>query len=505
MQAWFSHYQKHFRLPLAAQVSLLLILSALLPLVITITTSELLSRPQLIEKANAAMETDAQTHILAIDNYFSQPIIDVRSLSGEPALAAYLTGKESERDAATRILATGYQRNMNYVNWSLIDTQNRQRLFYPTPAAAHGPYLILPQTLRQLGSTNNAVISSSYYNPRGNMLTVDIIQPVMTTDTEVGKVAGYLRATLSINFLWTMIQGEANANGKGSYAFIADENGVVIAHTDISRVFTALAPFSRTQQEEIARLKRYGQGTTIPVWPDSFLSNQARLQSSFQLTWHQKEEEYQVIGLPVFVVPWTYFVLSPTSVVTALANQQLLNTGLIGIIVLLLAATLGILMGQRITRPVLRSVARLQSNSQRLKSLAAQEQAALAQQTWVVDSSRVGLSSFDYYLNTSQNAMNHIIKIGKALESQWASMPVEERQRILRQVFIATHYIDTALQRQKLHGRQLSAALDLTQQVTEQVNANAQAASQAAEQMEDVVSQLQQVVGQAEPAADGWK
>lgn len=503
MQTFFSHHQRRFRLPLAAQVSLLLVLSALLPLAITIITSELLSRPQLIDQANAAMETDAQTHILAIENSFAQPIIDVRSLSGEPALAAYLAGDESKRADATHVLATGYQRNMNYVNWSLIDTQNRQRLFYPTSAQAHGPYLILPEDVRQLSSnTDNAVISSSYYSPQGNRLTVDIIQPVTTTDTEAGQVAGYVRATLNINSIWTMIQSEVNANGRGSYAFIVDENGVIIAHTDVSKVFTALAPFTKTQQENIAKLERYGQGTAIPVWPRSTLTNHARLQTAFHLTWQRNKEEYQVIGLPVFVVPWTYVVLSPTRVVTALANQQLLNTGLIGIIVLLLAATLGILMGQHITRPVLRSVTQLQSNSRRLKSLATQEQAALAQQTWVVDSSRVGLSSFDYYLSTSQNAMNHIIKIGKALESRWASLPPEERQRILRQVFMATHYIDTALQQQKLHGRQLSAALDLTQQVTEQANASAEAAAQAAEQMEEVVSQLQQVVGQAEPAPE---
>ena len=106
--------RRQFTLSLSARVSLLLVLATLLPLIITITSSELLSRPQLIAKANASMETDAQTHIQAIENYFSQPIIDVRSLSQSASLAAYLSGNADAATEATNILFTGYQHNMNY-------------------------------------------------------------------------------------------------------------------------------------------------------------------------------------------------------------------------------------------------------------------------------------------------------------------------------------------------------------------------------------------------------
>src|SRR5579864_4882767 len=72
--------RKKRRLLLSVRVSLLLMLAALLPLIVTIVSSELLSRPVLISQANAAMETDAQAHIQTIANFFSQPIIDVSSL-----------------------------------------------------------------------------------------------------------------------------------------------------------------------------------------------------------------------------------------------------------------------------------------------------------------------------------------------------------------------------------------------------------------------------------------
>jgi hypothetical protein len=56
------------------------------------------------------------------------------------------------------------------------------------------------------------------------------------------------------------------------------------------------------------------------------------------------------------VVPWTYVVLSPLSTVTAIADQQLLITSLVVLLVLLGAALIGLSVGQRITRPILRAV-----------------------------------------------------------------------------------------------------------------------------------------------------
>src|SRR5690348_8872127 len=57
-QIFFPGGKGRFAPSLSVQVSLLLVLAALLPLIITIASSELLSRPQLIAKANSSMETD---------------------------------------------------------------------------------------------------------------------------------------------------------------------------------------------------------------------------------------------------------------------------------------------------------------------------------------------------------------------------------------------------------------------------------------------------------------
>src|SRR5258708_40096197 len=95
---------------------------------------------------------------------------------------------------------------------------------------------------------------------------------------------------------------------------------------------------------------------------------------------------FQVAQRTLTMVPWTYFVLSPGSTVTAVANQQLFNTVVIASIVLVFAAFTGLLVGQLITRPILRAVERLRSNSEQLNSLATKRQSPEAEQRWGADS-----------------------------------------------------------------------------------------------------------------------
>jgi C4-dicarboxylate-specific signal transduction histidine kinase len=485
------------QLSLSVRVSILLVLAALLPLLITIISSEQLSRPQLIKQANTAMATDAQTHIQAIENYFSQPIIDVGLLSQNTTLADYLNGNNAATADATNVLATGYQRNVNYLTWSLIDPQGNLRLSYPRAASPHGPYLIPPQMMAQLTTPGKVVVSSAFYDPRGSQLTVDIDEPIFSL-TGANHILGYLRVTLNVNFIWNLVLGERGANGTGSYAFVADQNGVIIADSDITQNFTAIAPFTSSELQDITSLQRYGAGVTPVVHSYGTLDDvleHASQQITVQLTPPGQNASFQVIGQQVPDVPLTYFVLSPTHVVTALADQELLTIALIALAVLVLATLTGFIVGQRITLPVLSSVSRLRTSSQLLQELAAKEQVTVTEQSWVVDSSQTGLSSIYYYVDATQKAAHRMIEAGTQWERRWPNVRPEETREIMRQVVEAARYIERAVTYERDSSQKLSATIDLTKQVTEQLTTSADATTHAAEQMEQVVSQLQQVVG----------
>jgi hypothetical protein len=170
-----------------------------------------------------------------------------------------------------------------------------------------------------------------------------------------------------------------------------------------------------------------------------------------------------------------------------------------------LAALSGIIVGQRITSPVSRSVTRLQSSGQLLKDLAAQEEVTITQQAWIVESSRTGLSSVNSTIDVSREAVNGIMQTGRALEDTWLDAPPEERLNALRWMVAAAKYVEGALQQQQANTAKLLATQDLTKQVTEQLNSNAKWTTDTAGQLEQVVRQLQQVVGSRPSEGDGEK
>src|SRR5205085_3844347 len=164
-----------------------------------------------------------------------------------------------------------------------------------------------------------------------------------------------------------------------------DQNGVRIADTGPSRRFNAVAPLVPQVQQIIAREARYGTAGSVPVLADSTLASIVQSkhpQATFQMTPAGQSGMFQVAQRNLTMVPWRYFVLSPVSTVTAVANQQLFNTLIIAFIVLVLAAFTGLIVGQFITRPILHSVERLRSNSEVLNKLATKQQSSATEQTW---------------------------------------------------------------------------------------------------------------------------
>src|SRR6185437_12036420 len=115
------------RLPLAVRISLILMLAAVLPLLITVIFSENYARPALINQANNAMQTDALTRMQSINAYLTERLADAATLSQIPAVQTFLTDTPNPaspkylNDAthATYALLAGQIRDPHYLVWSL--------------------------------------------------------------------------------------------------------------------------------------------------------------------------------------------------------------------------------------------------------------------------------------------------------------------------------------------------------------------------------------------------
>ncbi len=247
---------------------------------------------------------------------------------------------------------------------------------------------------------------------------------------------------------------------------------------------------------------RYGKNAIPPVLNYSSLAraraaeeNGQRQEVALDMVPPGQKDSFQVTGKLVPIVSWTYYVLSPTKVVTSLADQELFNIGISGLAVLLLSAITGLIVGRRITAPVLRSVERLQASSQSLKDLADRGQFTITEQGWIVDSSRIGLSSVDYYMSATREAALSMLYVGAELQRHWPYVNQAKIENGLNQMTMAASYIEKAVEHQKKDSKKLSATIDLTKQITDQLTSSAASATSAAEQMEQVVSELQHVVG----------
>ena len=492
------------RLLLSLRISLLLMLAAIVPLLITVAGSELRSRPALVTQANAAMQTDVKSRVQLIDTYLNERLLDAKTLTQIPSLVAFMAtpSQLATQDLTVHAgyaLAAGILRDKHYAIWALFDPQGQVRLYYPTtsPPAPRGQYLVPPGDVKEVGS-GKTFITPVYYNPKTQKAFVDIFSPIVTTTTPTPTYLGFIRATLNIDFIWNVVSTDQEANGSGSYAFILDQNGVRIADTDPSRRFTAVAPLASQVQQTISSEARYGTIGQVPVLADSTISGIGQgnhLPPTFQMTPGGQTGMYQVAQRASTMVPWTYFVLSPVSTVTAVVNQQLSDTIIIAFIVLLLAAIIGLIVGRYITRPILRSVERLRSNSEALNKLATKQESAASEQTWVVDSSQVGLQSVQYYTNATSIAARRLSEIGQGLIRDWNYHNVESMRQVVVQMIVAAQYIEKAAHYQTASNQKLATAIKVTNQVNEQLADGAISASDASSQLEQVVSELRQVVG----------
>ncbi|HYU76207.1 MAG TPA: hypothetical protein VEL31_26340, partial [Ktedonobacteraceae bacterium] len=132
--------------PLSMYIPLLLACAVIFPLLITIISSEILSRPALIKQGSAAMEADAQARIQLIDAYFVERLIDIQTVSQFTSVENFLLGyPNSQNEALDELVSAQHRDAANYMNWSLFDAQGRLVLSYPTSPQLHGRYFILPE------------------------------------------------------------------------------------------------------------------------------------------------------------------------------------------------------------------------------------------------------------------------------------------------------------------------------------------------------------------------
>lgn len=491
------------RLSLTIRISALLIAAVILPLLITITSSELILRPTLTAQAVAEMENDAQRHQTAIDSLFIARLQDLDALGQFYAIQQFLAGDQVYQSQASSELQLGTSLDPNYNSWTLFNTSGKILLSYPTNPARRGNYNIAPEIMSQLRSPNKTYVSDIYFDQNVNMAYIDIYASIASSQ---GKVTGIVRSTLMLNDIWTAVNNETNA-ATGSYAMIIDGHGVRIAYTNTDTtlttlpkpLFQAITPIPAQFQQQIKDENLYGNShATVGLLADTTLVSQQKNQqaTSYQFTPAGQTQAFEAYQVHCQVVPWTYIVLRPISTITGAASQQDISLLIIAIVITLLAAVVGLLIGHNTTRPILNSVSSLSQSSEMLKVFSKREQARAKEQKWIVESAQTGLKSVQYYAQANIVAADKLIEIAQTFMQNWEKFDSVQRRRYLHEILSTADYIKKAASHEDRSSRGLSTAIQVTNQVAEQLVEGATSASEAAVQLEEVIAQLRQVVGE---------
>ncbi|GHO85018.1 PDC sensor domain-containing protein [Dictyobacter formicarum] len=503
-----AHRRGWFPLPL--RISIGYVFAAIIPLLLVVVFIKVQTQPTLINQANDTMTSDAQTRVQLIDNYFRERTLDAMALTQVPSVQQFMALSPADTPIAiykdgllhsTFALQAGLSRSKDYSYWALFNAQGHLIQSYPTGTPQRGNAYITPEQLKSI-KAGKTFISPVYYDPKTNVATVDIYAPIFTLPVPNTKpqVLGFMRATLKMDYIWKeVVQKDANVHGKNSYAFIVDENGVRIADTDPNRLFTSIKPLSSTAQQQILNQQRYGNKSQIQAPYDPALGNHTGnnrgASEIFNARPQGQQEDFEVVRQATTSVPWQYFVLSPVSSVTSIANQQMSNIFWLAGLAALVVAIGGFFAGIGISRPIMRAVESLRGNSQALNILAQSQQDAAGEQVWVVDSSQVGLQSVQYYTEAAKVASEKLNSTTQLLRQHGNQLTPAQVEQVMEDIMRSASYLVNALEYQHSSNQKLATALKVATQVTEQLQTGASSATDAAEQLERVVQELRSVVG----------
>ncbi len=520
------------RLSLSVRLSLLALFAALVPLAVVVGINDYFARGTLLQQGDAALKTDANAKVTLIETYMGERLADGSTLAQVPT-SPYFVACNSIKPAplalqcdvqndfykgsVARALQAGIDRGYDpvtrdknvdyYTEWDVFDARGKL-LLSSNPKIDASKAVVPPEDLEPVVKEGKQWISAVHYDPDNKYAFVRLYTPIVLANGQQSAVVGFLQATLRLDYIWSIVKGEQGANGTGSYAFITDENGVRIADTHPENLFTAVQPLDATTAQLITSEQRFG--TTNPVTQvdlpqvSNSLKDQSTLQTFQGVAVPGSNVEYQFVRVRMSVKDvawsWSYFVLSPLSTVTQVADDQVRLSLEIAGAIALVAILIGLFFGRRTTIPVRSSVAELEGAAVVLKELASRQENSASEQHWVVDACRTGLEGVRYLANAMDQAAHRIVDASNWFNDYGDRLTKEQSQRTVQHLRELASYIDEAARRQQASSDRLDKAINVTMQVSDQLVAGAAAAARSASQLEQVVSDLQHVVGGRIPA-----
>ncbi|MFS0519419.1 cache domain-containing protein [Nostoc sp. UIC 10607] len=333
-----------FAWPIAAKISVALVCAVLVPMIFT----AYYNLQQSLDSVEAGEYRKLELLASSSASHFDQLIIDhhrvVAQVSSDRHVMDFLAAdtsvkRENHRFNLQSTLQTVFRSHPDIHSVLLMDRKGQC-------VAATDPKLI---------GQNYSTIQKNFYgfSILGDETTKSpgmfFSQPVRSPD---GEIVGTTLLNVRGENIWTTINANALDIGFHSSAFLIDQQGIIISHSDPSVSDHNLLPLSTKTLKPIVQNKHYGvdQAQSLDI-PD--LKVMVRAKQPGHITYPLPRSQPQIVGFaPLATQPWVLGVSQPKAEFTAPMNRLIwLNSSSV-VIVGGITAIIGLLLGLNISRPI---------------------------------------------------------------------------------------------------------------------------------------------------------
>lgn len=175
-------------------------------------------------------------------------------------------------------------------------------------------------------------LSSPVRSPRGRVVGVAVLK---IREEDIAKIVN-------------------GSNLDGSYAFLIDQQGVIVSHPNKSLMYHSLAPLSPQTQNQIIKQKQYRftavKSLALPKLATVMVGAKESGHASY---YSSSEQTYQNVGFaPLEVEPWVLGVNKPRAKFTAPLNRLIWQNSLSVVAVGAIATFMALLLARSIAKPI---------------------------------------------------------------------------------------------------------------------------------------------------------
>ncbi len=336
--------------PIAAKLSVALVAAALIPM--SFTTYYNLR--QSLESVEASEYRKLELLATSTASRLDQLIIDIQrvvvQVSTERNVVSFVASttpakRENLRRAMQQTLQNVFRSNPDYD--AVFITDKEGRCLASTDPKFIGQNYAFREYFRQ-AIQGNSYVSSILVGQTTKRPGMFLSNPVRSPS---GEIVGVAVLKIRGEDIWEIVN--ALKIGSQSYAFLVDQQGVIISHPDRSVLYHSLIPLPPETLKQVVTDRRYGldriKSVNIPE-----LAAMVRAKEPGHISYRSELEHlHQIVGFaPLDVQPWVLGVNQPKAQFIAPLNRLIWQHGTSVLVVGGITAIIALILARSISRPI---------------------------------------------------------------------------------------------------------------------------------------------------------